>query len=220
MEPTRTSRSLVRRPPRVRLRRHPIDAFPTAPGPRRREAARSRRDAPEPLGARRHQLPGAARTLVAIVSCVALGGMLRILGLGPIAERDSVTLFAPGQAAAAERILVVANTSVPIDTLEVVELQRIYLSKRTRWPDDTRVVATMLKDGPVHRTFVEQILDRTLAKFATYWKQIVFTGQGVPPKSFETEDDLLDFVAETPGAIGYVSARTGTEGVRVLPLAR
>lgn len=121
---------------------------------------------------------------------------------------------------AAEKVAIVVNESVPLDTLEVVELQRIYLSKRTRWPDDTRIVAAMLREGPVHRTFVEDVLDRSLSKFATYWKQIVFTGQGVPPKSFETEEEILDFVSRTPGAIGYVSSRTKTQGVRVVALTR
>jgi ABC-type phosphate transport system substrate-binding protein len=142
-----------------------------------------------------------------------------LLLLFAIAITAALTPGASSAAKPAERIVVVANESVRVDTLEVVELQRIYLSKRTRWPDDTRIVATMLKDGPVHRSFVEDILDRGLSKFATYWKQIVFTGQGVPPKSFGSEEELLDYVARTPGAIGYISTRPRAEGVHIVALA-
>ncbi|MEZ4649972.1 MAG: hypothetical protein R3E97_14515 [Candidatus Eisenbacteria bacterium] len=59
-----------------------------------------------------------------------------------------------------DRVAIIAHPSVPVDSLEIVDLQRIYLSKRTRWPDDTRIVATMLKEGQVHRSFVEDVLEQ------------------------------------------------------------
>ncbi|MEZ4649973.1 MAG: hypothetical protein R3E97_14520 [Candidatus Eisenbacteria bacterium] len=45
-------------------------------------------------------------------------------------------------------------------------------------------------------------------------------GAGVPPKAFDTEDELLRFVAETPGSIGYVSIRTPTTGAKTITLIR
>ena len=33
----------------------------------------------------------------------------------------------------------------------------------------------------------------------------MFTGKGNPPKSFDTEEALIDYVAKTSGTIGYVS---------------
>ncbi|MBU1920609.1 hypothetical protein KKG66_07170 [bacterium] len=32
----------------------------------------------------------------------------------------------------------------------------------------------------------------------------MFTGEGIPPRAFETEEELRRFVAETPGALGFV----------------
>ena len=63
----------------------------------------------------------------------------------------------------------------------------------------------MLKSGPVRDRFIENVLRETDHKFITYWKQMVFTGRGIPPKSFVGEKEILKFIAETPGAIGYIS---------------
>ncbi|MCA9757969.1 MAG: hypothetical protein KDA27_19410 [Candidatus Eisenbacteria bacterium] len=144
----------------------------------------------------------------------ALWLLVALLSIAPIHQTDA-------RAARKEtRVAIIANPSVSVDSLEVVDLQRIYLSKRTRWPDDTRIVATMLKGGSIHKSFVEDILERSVSKFATYWKQIVFTGQGVPPKAFDTEEELIEFVAQTPGSIGYVSIQTPTAGVHSIALVR
>jgi hypothetical protein len=40
--------------------------------------------------------------------------------------------------------------------------------------------------------------------FNNHWRRLAMTGGGTSPHSFETEDELLKFVASTPGAIGFV----------------
>lgn len=120
--------------------------------------------------------------------------------------------FAPLRAG----VLVVAHPGVPQTELDEQTLQRIFLGKKTRWNGDLDVVPVMLKGGLAHQEFVEGLLDRTVARFVTFWKQAMFTGRGLPPRSFATETELLFFVAQTPGAVGYVSEGTDTPGVKVI----
>ncbi len=56
------------------------------------------------------------------------------------------------------------------------------------------------------------------SKLKKIWKKVVFTGAGTPPKILKTEADLIEFVAETAGAIGYIDAATPHEGVNVIAL--
>jgi ABC-type phosphate transport system substrate-binding protein len=113
-------------------------------------------------------------------------------------------------------VVVVVNTGVVDDTIDDKGIQRIYLGKKTSWPDHSSIVPVMLKAGPVHQEFVEEIVGRSEHRFASYWRQMVFTGKGVPPRSFDTEDEVVDFVKETPGAVGYVSPATDVTGVKTL----
>jgi ABC-type phosphate transport system substrate-binding protein len=51
-----------------------------------------------------------------------------------------------------------------------------------------------------------------------YFRTLVFTGKGSPPKSFATTDEIIQYVANTEGAIGYVSLDADLRGVVQLEL--
>jgi hypothetical protein len=45
---------------------------------------------------------------------------------------------------------------------------------------------------------------------------MVFTGNGTPPKQFATQQELLEYVATTAGAIGYLDAETPVKHVTII----
>jgi len=124
----------------------------------------------------------------------------------------------PAAAPAADAPLVVANPSVPVDAIGTDELRRIFLGKRSRWEDGQPASPVMLADGPVHEQFVASVLGRTVEKFVTYWKQMVFTGKGIPPRTFATPAELAAFVRTEAGAVGYLPAGADTTGLKILHL--
>lgn len=113
-------------------------------------------------------------------------------------------------------IVLIANPDVTEQSLDEADITRIYQGKLTRWDHDLKVVPVMLKDGPVHEAFVEDIMGSTTSRLSTYWKQAVFSGRGIPPKSFDSELEVVRYVASTPGAIGYVSPLTPLTNVKEL----
>lgn len=117
---------------------------------------------------------------------------------------------------AAADLVIIANPEIQESTLDNKDVQRIFLGKKTRWDDDTTIVPVMLKSGPPHDEFIERYVDRSVQRFVTYWRQMVFTGKGIPPKLFVSEADLVDFVAATPGAVGCASAAADVSGVKIL----
>lgn len=118
--------------------------------------------------------------------------------------------------AAGDGLVVIANPGNSLESIESKDLQRIYLGKKTMWDDGTSIVTVMPKAGTVHDRFIEDFLDRSVQRFATYWRQMVFTGKGVPPRSFVQETDLVSFVASTPGSLGFASDGADMSGVKVL----
>jgi ABC-type phosphate transport system substrate-binding protein len=125
--------------------------------------------------------------------------------------------YGPAVGAAAD-LVIIANPGVAEYAIDSRDLQRIYLGKQTQWRDDTSIVPVMLKSGPLHDEFIERYIDRSVQRFVTYWRQRVFTGKGVPPKSFVQESELVAYVASTPGSVGFASAAANVSGVKVLAL--
>lgn len=118
--------------------------------------------------------------------------------------------------AAVGDIVIVANGDISEDTLSRKEIREIFLGKRAQWDDHSRIHVTMLKDGGIRKAFLKQYLNKSEAKWKTYWRRMVFTGRGLPPRSFDTEAELIEYVKKTKGSIGYVLSEgvpKGSEGI-------
>lgn len=118
----------------------------------------------------------------------------------------------------AGEIVVIANPSVSVESLARNTIAEIYMNTKTRWDDGGKIQVVMLKTGATHDTFVREMLQTTAERLTTLWKKVVFTGAGTPPKILKQETDVIAFVSETPGAIGYIDAATPHDGVKVLAL--
>ena len=118
----------------------------------------------------------------------------------------------------AQNVVVIVNNSVTESTLDQAALEKIFLGKRSHWADGGAIVPVTLADGSIHDTFLEMYVKKNASQFSAFWKQAVFTGKGTPPRSFKTEEELVRYVAATPGAVGYISSRTRAEGVRKIAI--
>jgi hypothetical protein len=119
-------------------------------------------------------------------------------------------------AATAQDVVLVANKAVRISEITDADLRGIFIGTRTRFADGSHAVPVILKGGPVHEVFLKKHVGQGPEEFRSEWRKMVFTGQGAMPKAFDSESDLIEYVAATPGAVGYVSRVSSQDGVRVL----
>lgn len=105
-------------------------------------------------------------------------------------------------------ITIIANTSVTETTLSGKKLEDIFLGKVVQWSDNAAIHVVTVKDQKIHQAFLDQYLKRSESQWNTYWKRLIFTGTGTPPEQAETQQALLDYVAKTKGAIGYIETET------------
>ena len=118
--------------------------------------------------------------------------------------------------AALAEVLVIAHPDVPADTLRHHQLVDIYTRDLSFWDGDVRIVVCDLKrKGDTKRVFYAH-LGKTTSQMKSIWMRKLLLGEGEPPEALEGEDEVLEFVARTPGAIGYVDA-SRADG-RVKPL--
>jgi ABC-type phosphate transport system substrate-binding protein len=122
-------------------------------------------------------------------------------------------------AASAQDVVIVANRSI-VSRITSSQLRDIFTGARSRLSDGTMAIPVVLKGGPVHEVFLRNHLGQAPGDFRTLWRKAVFTGQGSMLKEFDSEAGLLDYVAVTPGAIGYASRVRATDDVQVLTVSR
>jgi hypothetical protein len=114
-------------------------------------------------------------------------------------------LVACWSAAKAQDVVVVANKYVQIAEISNSDLRAIFLGSKTRFTDGSRAVPVTLKGGAVHEVFLKNHVGERPDDFRAQWRKAVFTGQGAMPKVCDSESALIEYVAATPGAIGYAS---------------
>jgi ABC-type phosphate transport system substrate-binding protein len=112
---------------------------------------------------------------------------------------------------------IITNASLGIDSISKRDLTRIFLKQRTRWVngDYAKPIDQRMKNE-IRAIFSEGTLGRTLAGVESYWNSQVFSGKSTPPPTASTDQEVIDFVKNTPGAVGYVAATADTSGTKVL----
>ncbi len=133
----------------------------------------------------------------------------RLIGIGILLCLTSIGVVAPGVMSLAQDAnpVLIAHVTVPERPFSKTEVQNIFLGKVTKI-EGTKVLFVILKSGDVHADFLKTYLSRTQAQYKKYWKKLIFSGKGKSPKAFKTEAELLEYIAQTPGSLGYVGAST------------
>ncbi len=120
--------------------------------------------------------------------------------------------------ARAQDVVIVVNRDVQVSQVSSADLRDIFTGVKSRFRDGSRVVPVVLKGGPAHEVFLRNHIRETPEEFRTAWRKAVFTGQAGMLRAFDSEAALLEFVAATPGAIGYVSRIFPQARVKELPV--
>lgn len=115
-------------------------------------------------------------------------------------------------------IKVIANPSVRASSISADDIKNVFLENTSSLGDGTHVEPVLAKGGPAHVVFVKQYLGKTDTALQVYYRSLVFTGRGSMPKTVGSDAEVVDYVAKTKGAIGYVSAETSTHAVKTLEI--
>ena len=112
--------------------------------------------------------------------------------------------------------VLIGNKNVAAEKLDAATVKSIFLGKKVAWDSAGRITLAVLKGGPVAEEYFKSAVEMTASAFNNHWRRLAMTGGGTAPKSFEKEEDLRKFVAETPGAVGFVDSANADDSVVIL----
>ena len=58
-------------------------------------------------------------------------------------------------------------------------------------------------------------MNKKVSSIKAFWQKKIFSGRGIPPPEKTSEKEILKYVHDNPGAIGYVSLNTSMENYNV-----
>jgi ABC-type phosphate transport system substrate-binding protein len=119
---------------------------------------------------------------------------------------------------AEDALAIVVNRSNPVESLSFQELRKIFLEDQDHWSNGRRITVLMLDHGKVERQVVlNQIYKMDEQDFSKYFVHRMFTGEvQAAPKVLASSTEMLTFVFNVPGAIGYLKASDVNDTVKIV----
>ncbi|MGE0087143.1 MAG: hypothetical protein AB7S75_22290 [Desulfococcaceae bacterium] len=102
----------------------------------------------------------------------------------------------------ADEILIIGSKDLPADSVSRDEIKNIFLGEKVKWDSGEKISFVLLTE--VHEAFLKQYLGSTAAQYQNYWKKMIFTGKAKSPKSFNSPEKVIEYVANTAGSIAYI----------------
>ena len=114
---------------------------------------------------------------------------------------------------------IIVHKTNPATSMAKREISSLFLKKTTQWEDKTTVLPVdLVADSAVRKVFTDEIHRRKVPAVKNYWAQSIFAGRADPPPEMAGEAAVLEYVANNPGAVGYVSQSANTGSVKVLKI--
>ena len=113
-------------------------------------------------------------------------------------------------------VAIIAHPDVTAEQLGRRDLVDLYTLEINKWIDGSLVVLYDLKSNTATKQIFYDYLRQTRRELKKIWMRVVLSGEGRAPRAVGSEEELLRKVANTAGALGYVSTHLFTDDVQVL----
>lgn len=118
---------------------------------------------------------------------------------------------------AAGAVDVIANRGVSVNALSLASARAIFGMRQVKWPDGTPIRVFVLPDDhSTHGAVCKERLNLFPYQLRQSWDRLVYSGMAQAPSEASSEEELMNKVAATPGAIGYVRKVRSNDPVKII----
>jgi len=114
------------------------------------------------------------------------------------------------------QVTVIANNSVSASELSSADLHDIFTGTTTSIKGLGDVAPVLLKAGTTHEDFLTRYIGKSDAAFRAGWRSLLFSGQSTMPRTFDSDAQVVEYVAHTRGAIGYIASSSPHPGAKTM----
>ncbi|WP_102798552.1 hypothetical protein [Bowmanella denitrificans] len=100
---------------------------------------------------------------------------------------------------------VIVNADSQVLHLSPAQLRRIFTMRQRQWPNGTLIKVFVLPNqNPLHQHFCKSQLNMFPYQLERLWNKLVYSGLSERPVEVYDQQQMLQVIAQTPGAIGYI----------------
>ena len=119
---------------------------------------------------------------------------------------------------AAAQTVVIVNADNATRALSARDVRKLFLGKSRILPDGSRAVLVSLDS--MMSDFNRRALRKGDSQVSAAWSRLLFSGRAEPPREFSRASEVIDFIATTPNAIGYIDEASINDSVKVVHRVR
>jgi hypothetical protein len=125
-----------------------------------------------------------------------------------------LSLMLLGIHGAGSAIVVIAHENTPV--MDANTIARLYMGKAIEVEGVAINPVNLPVGTAIRSTFMTQVVGKDDDAYIAYWVVRRSIGRGASPKELNSPADVIDYVKNTSGAIGYVDEKNVISGVKVL----
>lgn len=130
---------------------------------------------------------------------------------------STLFLFVASVALQAQNFKVIVNEANATTSLSKKEVSEIFLKTKSSWDDGSKIVPVdQTARSATRAEFSQEIHGRNVGAIRSHWQQASFSGAGTAPAERPSDAEVIAFVKNNPGAVGYISADADVSGVKVV----
>ena len=106
----------------------------------------------------------------------------------------------------AKDYLVLSNDTKRDEVIDRETVKNIFLGNKLYWKSGKRIMPVHLSvEDSSFQVFLEEVVDMDSTQFTSYWRRKLFSGRAYPPKQFEKDDMIIEFIRKNNAGIGVIS---------------
>lgn len=106
----------------------------------------------------------------------------------------------------AKDYLVLSDDTKRDEVIDRETVKNIYLGNKLYWKSGKRIMPVHLSvEDSSFQVFLEEVIDMDSTQFTSYWRRKLFSGRAYPPKQFEKDDMIIEFIRKNNAGIGVIS---------------
>jgi len=115
------------------------------------------------------------------------------------------------------QIAIVANTSFNTEKISQNKIQKLWLGKTKKLPNIGRVyIIDQKPNNSITKLFYKRIIKKKPNQIKAYWAKFQYIGKGFPPRTVESDSDVIQWLLDNKNGIGYIDRNSVTDDLKVL----